>query len=154
MIVSGPGVKGGRQVEAFSYVTDLMPTLLGYLQVPAPEDMDGVDRRDWINDDARVDLPFAAESIAYGPELKAWFDGRLKLHTDDLGKPLGLFDVRSDRSELRNLVARVDSMVVAALRKQLLDWNDEALATAPPQAPPGELTDEMREGLKSLGYVE
>ena len=99
-------------------------------------------------------LTLAAEAIAYGPEVKAWFDGRLKLHTDDLGKPLGLFDVRSDRGELRNLVTRVDSMVVAALRQQLLDWNDEALATAPPKAAPGELTEEMREGLKSLGYVE
>ena len=97
---------------------------------------------------------FAAEAIAYGPELKVWYDGRLKLHTDALGKPLGLFDVRSDRGELRNLVARVDSMVVAALRQQLLDWNDEALANAPAPAEPGSLSEEMREGLKSLGYVE
>jgi len=28
LIVSGPGVKGGRQVDAFSYVTDIMPTVL------------------------------------------------------------------------------------------------------------------------------
>jgi arylsulfatase A-like enzyme len=154
LVIMGPGARPGVVIgESFSLV-DLMPTLLGYLQVPAPEGMDGVDRRDWIGDDARTDLPFAAESIAYGPEIKAWYDGRLKLHTDALGKPLGLFDVRSDRGELRNLVSRVDSMVVAALRQQLLDWNDAALATAPPPADPGTLSDEMREGLKSLGYVE
>ena len=28
LIVSGPGVKGGRRVDAFSYVTDLMPTVI------------------------------------------------------------------------------------------------------------------------------
>jgi arylsulfatase A-like enzyme len=154
LVIMGPGARPGVVVEESISLVDLMPTLLGYLHVPAPEGMDGVDRRAWIDDDERLDLPFAAEAIAYGPEVKAWFDGRLKLHTDDLGKPLGLFDVRSDRGELRNLVARVDSMVVAALRQQLLDWNDEALTTAPPRAAPGELTEEMREGLKSLGYVE
>ena len=28
LIVSGPGVEGGRRVDAFSYVTDIMPTIL------------------------------------------------------------------------------------------------------------------------------
>lgn len=154
LVIMGPGARPGVVIDESFSLVDLMPTLLGYLHVPAPEGMDGADRRGWIEDDARIDLPFAAESIAYGPEIKTWYDGRLKLHTDALGKPLGLFDVRSDRAELRNLVARVDSMVVAALRQQLLDWNDEALATAPPPADPGALSDEMREGLKSLGYVE
>jgi hypothetical protein len=62
--------------------------------------------------------------------------------------------MRGDPGELRNLVARVDSMVVEALRQQLLGWNDDALATAPPAADPGSMTEEMREGLRSLGYVE
>jgi arylsulfatase A-like enzyme len=154
LVLMGPGARPGVVIEEAFSLVDLMPTLLGYLQVQAPDGMDGVDRRGWIADDARLDLPFAAESIAYGPELKVWFDGRLKLHTDELGRPLGLFDMRADPGELRNLVARVDSMVVAALRQQLLDWNDQALASAPPPADPGSMTEEMREGLKSLGYVE
>ncbi len=37
LIVSGPGVKGGRRVDAFSYVTDLMPTLLDVAGIDHPK---------------------------------------------------------------------------------------------------------------------
>ena len=53
-----------------------------------------------------------------------------------------------------NLVDSLDSMVVEALRRQLLDWQEQLLATAPPPLNSATLTEEMREGLKSLGYVE
>jgi arylsulfatase len=41
LIVSGPGVKAGRRVEAFSYVTDLMPTLLEMAGLEHPETFRG-----------------------------------------------------------------------------------------------------------------
>jgi arylsulfatase len=36
LIMSGPGIKGGRQVDGFSYVTDVMPTLLEVAGVEPP----------------------------------------------------------------------------------------------------------------------
>lgn len=154
LILMGPGARPGVTVEQSFSLVDLMPTLLGYLQVPAPDGMDGVDRRSWIEDDAREDLPWAAESIAYGPERKSWTSGGWKLHTDALGTPLGLFDLREDPLEHDDRLAAADSALVDSLRTALLQWNEEALATAPPPLDPGTLTDEMREGLRSLGYVE
>jgi len=37
MIILGPGVKGQRQVDAFAYITDIMPTLLEMAQLKHPK---------------------------------------------------------------------------------------------------------------------
>jgi arylsulfatase len=37
MIIAGPRVKGGRQIDAFSYVWDVMPTVLDLAGIPYPE---------------------------------------------------------------------------------------------------------------------
>ena len=36
LIIAGPGVKGSRQVDSFAYVTDVMPTVLGYARLDHP----------------------------------------------------------------------------------------------------------------------
>ncbi len=37
LIISGPGVKGARQIDSFAYVTDIMPTILEIARVEHPE---------------------------------------------------------------------------------------------------------------------
>lgn len=41
MLVAGPGVKGNRQVDAFTYVWDIMPTILELTGVKHPEKFQG-----------------------------------------------------------------------------------------------------------------
>ena len=41
MLIAGPGVKGGRQVDAFAYVWDIMPTILEFAGIPLPEKYQG-----------------------------------------------------------------------------------------------------------------
>ena len=41
MLIAGPGVKGGRQVDAFAYVWDIMPTILEYAGISHPEEYKG-----------------------------------------------------------------------------------------------------------------
>lgn len=41
LLIAGPGVKGGRQVDAFSYVWDIMPTILEFAGIPHPEQYKG-----------------------------------------------------------------------------------------------------------------
>jgi arylsulfatase len=41
MLIAGPDVKGGRQVDAFAYVTDVMPTILELAGIPHPEEYRG-----------------------------------------------------------------------------------------------------------------
>jgi arylsulfatase len=41
LIISGPGVKGGRQTDAFAYVTDIMPTMLEMAGLDHPTTFNG-----------------------------------------------------------------------------------------------------------------
>jgi len=41
LLVAGPGVKGGRQVDGFAYVWDIMPTILELTGIPHPEKYEG-----------------------------------------------------------------------------------------------------------------
>ena len=41
MIIVGPGVKGQRQVDAFTYVTDIMPTVLEMANLEHPKEYGG-----------------------------------------------------------------------------------------------------------------
>jgi len=41
LLIAGPGVKGGRQVDSFGYVWDLMPTILEFAGVEHPEKYQG-----------------------------------------------------------------------------------------------------------------
>jgi arylsulfatase len=41
MLIEGPGVQGGRQVDAFAYVWDLMPTILEFAGITHPEEYQG-----------------------------------------------------------------------------------------------------------------
>jgi len=41
LVIAGPGVKGGRQVNSFSYVWDVMPTILELAGVSHPEQYQG-----------------------------------------------------------------------------------------------------------------
>ena len=41
LLIAGPGVKGGRQVDSFGYVWDIMPTVLELAGIPHPEKYQG-----------------------------------------------------------------------------------------------------------------
>jgi len=41
VLVAGPGIKGGRRIDAFAYVTDIMPTLLTIAGVKYPNEFKG-----------------------------------------------------------------------------------------------------------------
>jgi len=41
LIIAGPGVKGNRKIEAFAYVTDIMPTILEMAILTKPDEFNG-----------------------------------------------------------------------------------------------------------------
>jgi arylsulfatase A-like enzyme len=41
LLISGPGIKGGRQSDALAYVTDIMPTILKLTGVAYPAELEG-----------------------------------------------------------------------------------------------------------------
>jgi hypothetical protein len=117
--------------------------------------MDGQDRRTWIKARQREDLPVFAEGIAYGSDRIALCDGRYKLIARRDGRPLRFFDLQEDPGERHNAVAEVDSLPFAsAMRDSLVSWSDRLLRDAPQETDTQELSDRMRKGLRSLGYVQ
>jgi len=154
LIVRGPGIPRGLRVEEQFGLVDLMPTLLGWLGIAPPDGMDGEDRRGWLRLRERPALPVGFEAIAYGRDRIGWSDGVTKLITDRTGDPQAWFDLRLDPEELEpRALGAADSSVVQ-LHETLLRWSDAMVADAPPPVALQDLTPEMREGLRSLGYVE
>ncbi len=66
---------------------------------------------------------------------------------------VALFDLESDPGETQNLAGR-DSVEAAWLRSRLNAWIAQQRAAAAPAAPGSALTDEQRENLEALGYVQ
>ncbi len=158
LIFFGAGLEqvttAGRVIPQQFPLTELMPTLLGMLEVPAPDGMDGLDRREWLADPHRAPIPGAVEGIAYGPDLIGWCDGQHKLIAERIGRSLWGFDVAADPRERRDLLTAAPADSLSPLRAALSSWNDRVLLDAPPVAAAGEITPEMEQALKALGYAQ
>jgi arylsulfatase len=117
MIVAGPGVTGGRQIDAFSYVTDLMPTMLKMAGLDHPKTYRG---REVARMSGRslMGVLSGAESQVYGEgdfvggEMQngKWMrQGDMKAVS--VAPPYGsgewhLYDLAKDPGETRNLARR------------------------------------------------
>lgn len=149
LLLMGPDLPSGQRIPQQISLLDLMPTLLSLLGIETPAGMDGADRSAWMADEARADLPVAAEGIAYGVDrLALWQDGS-KVIADRFGRPLWQFDLRTDPRELLALPA-IDPLLL----QQLIAAADGWSAEAPPLLDPARMDPELLEGLRALGYVE
>jgi arylsulfatase A-like enzyme len=101
LIIAGPGVPRGRQVDAFAYLLDVFPTLGELARVPAPEGSEGLSLVP-VLDGRRGSI---RESIftAYGRVQRAVRDDRWKLLIYPKINKTQLFDLRSDPAELHDL---------------------------------------------------
>ena len=114
LLMAGPGVEGGRQVNAFAYVTDVMPTLLGMAGLEAPKEFRG-HAVEPMRGRSMVGVLSGAERTVYDPDVLIggemgngmWMrQGRHKAVS--VAKPYGtgtwkLFDVERDPGETRDL---------------------------------------------------
>ncbi len=67
LLIKGPGVRGGRQVNAFAYVWDIMPTLLELTGIPHPKKYHGreVER---MRGKSLIGLLSGSTKTVYGPD--------------------------------------------------------------------------------------
>lgn len=163
LILHGPGLDGlgfGAQSAGSAKVipqqfplTELMPTLLGWLGAQPPAGMDGSDRREWLADPQRAAIPGAVEAIAYGPDLIGYSDGTRKLIAQRIGPLLWGFDLQRDPAERRDLIHIAPRDSLLDLQQALRAWNDSMVAGAPTPAA-ATMTAEMERALRALGYVQ
>jgi arylsulfatase len=67
LLISGPGVKGGRRIESFAYVTDVMPTLLELTGVKYPSTFQGR-KIEPMRGRSLVKVLNGSTAAAYGPD--------------------------------------------------------------------------------------
>ncbi len=135
LIVRAPGQAGGRNSQLAATV-DLMPTLLDYAAVAAPEAAEGISLRAQIEggatDDDRIVI---CEFRHYCATTQSW-----KLVTKDRTlKPAALYNIGDDPCELENRLDDPDcSEIQAALQAAVTNWRNRVVARV--AADPTELT--------------
>ena len=150
LIVRAPGVPAGR-VGQVVRLTDVMPTVLHLLGMPAPA-MDGVSLAGLLRGDRRdLELEVYAESLypeRFGwSSLRALRSARFKLI--DAPRP-ELYDLGRDPFEERNIYDLRSPLARAMLaRLDDLAGRDDASGGTARADPPSDL----RERLAALGYV-
>jgi arylsulfatase A-like enzyme len=139
LILSGPGVPGGRSTTAFTYLFDLFPTLCDVLALEPPAGFAGESLRPvWEGKKTHI-----RESL-FLPFLdlqRAVRDERWKLIAYPKIGYLQLFDLQTDPYEITNVLDRPENAAhVARLRKLMLEWQtrvgDKLELPAASQSPP------------------
>ena len=152
LVVVGPGVQATRVAEPVS-ITDVLPTLLEALGLPAEHGLDG--RSLWgvlSRGEAAPKRDFVGEATLYGSEKKTLLRWPHKLILDGVTHEGELFRIDDDPGEQRNLMIQQRALV--ELLSSALDRTIRAaLAEESGADETAEIPDKTRERLRSLGYV-
>ncbi len=170
LVIKLPGQEyGGTKVDALTRAVDVMPTVLDVLSLSGPTEMQGESLRPLWEDEEpghrvayaeALQSRFEQKSIqSSGHKLIVEIDAEVVARDGRGHVPAGLasrslFGLRSDPRERRDLLAppaqtddeRRADILEAALR--------EHVAAQTPDVDEVEVGDELREQLRSLGYVE
>lgn len=157
LVMRFPGrAKAGTRRPDRVRIVDIVPTVLDWIGLPQPEQVQGRSLFDASKDGVEGRAAFAQGIVVPGAEadLQMYSQGRWKLIRDERLGSEALFDIESDPRELENLVGRADPTVVVALREaldQLVAENRERSARYP--VAPGKLDRSEIERLETLGYI-
>ena len=119
MLLRVPGGPAGQVIERPVSTVDLMPTLLGQLGIPAPEDAQGVDRL--APDAPAVDATFIEYPTYDSSAQKAWVEGPFKYLWDPLYQTDALYDFVADPAESVDVKDQYPE-VVARAREALREF--------------------------------
>jgi len=152
------GFANSGRDECLASTVDVLPTVADFLGVPRP---DGIDGASLVP--ARGGRPSCGRAVVSERTLEdgaiagaALLYDELKLIVDysEQGRALRLYDLGSDPGEQREISddrrARARQLDADLVRR----LNGDGASLAPWEAVPGELSDEHREALRALGYVE
>jgi arylsulfatase A-like enzyme len=148
------GLRGVR-VSRIVDLGDLMITLLGIAGAPIPESVGGVDLTPGeMNRDARGEEGMAlAAGIGRRPNLHSIRVGRHKLIADIASGDLELYDMVADPGETSDL-SEISKDVVARLVLRLQTELERISAAAPDSGKTVEMSEEIVDRLRALGYVD
>ncbi|MEM6675617.1 MAG: sulfatase [Planctomycetota bacterium] len=125
MILRIPDAHRGRVIKRPVSTVDLVPTLLGVLGIPAPEDAHGVDRL--AGGGPAADATFIESPTYDSSAQKAWVEGRFKCLWDPVFHTEALYDLEADPAETKD-VKDAHPDVVARARRALEEFRVAHLA--------------------------
>ena len=153
LIIKIPGSRGTR-IDAPVELVDVIPTVFAALGVAAPYRFQGINLLPIINGEQRIDSDRTRFSSQV--ERSAVLKGGWKLVLGEAAN-VSLYDWRSDPRELQNVLEE-NPAVAAELReefdKMLADGHDLVQNFVQPADQELEITDELREQLEALGYLD
>ena len=131
LLIAGPGIKGHRQVDAFSYVTDIMPTVLDIAELKHPKKYRGRKIESMRGRSMLGLLSGSKEEIYDEKEMVGGEMGTGKWMRQgdykavEVPKPYGngkweLYDVKNDPGETKNLATKKPEL----LRKLKESWEE------------------------------
>lgn len=152
LIMRGPGLPAGARVPTVASLIDVLPTLLGLLDIPVPAGVDGVFLGGaWDAEHAppapRFVFAEADHNNAEADIKRAVRSQHHKLHFDRATGELALYDLTGDAGEATDIAAQ-NAATVDVMRTQLERFM--TIETTGQALPP--LSDEEAEKLRTLGY--
>jgi arylsulfatase A-like enzyme len=105
MVISGPGIAGGRKVDGMCHIMDLCPTICDLAGVPAPQALDARSLKPAL---ANPGTPLRTEVIAAFRHFQRavrtdrW---KLILYNVEGKRVTQLYDLREDPLEMKNLAS-------------------------------------------------
>ncbi len=162
LIIRMPGAPAGLRIDEPVSQVDILPTLLDLLGQPVPEGLDGRSLADYVRGGrpAAPPTPLFSHIDRYLHGRTGLREGQLKIvhsdTTDARDEPASieweLFDLKQDPDETHNLAAdRVSDL--DSLRRRLAAMED-SMRMGNTERQSIELSDELRNQLIELGYVE
>ena len=159
LIVKPPG--GAPPVERVGTqvrLIDISPTILDYLELPAPIEGQGESLRPLMEGEPGIHRPSFAEALIYFGEKKSIDDGRYRLILSPNSGSVELFDLAEDPGERRN-IAEEHPEITARLRQELTAHLQQQEEYRQSLASSGDsemttLDDRMKNRLRALGYLQ
>ena len=158
LVLRGPGIPK-RRIATQVGTVDLFATIVDYFDLRAPTDTASRSLRPLLAGKAEADREVYLCCMAHGPQLHGTTDGRFKYAIYD---PEGdgsfsgsdvLFDLEQTPPELRN-AARSEPDAYRRLRERTLSRAQRNLSRGRAISESREISPEMLEQLRALGYVE
>ena len=153
-----------RRVETPVSLLDLYPTLVDLLGLKAPGAFDGESALALLRKDTQtaprvlyfeLRSPQLAQNVSQlGVSLKGIREGEWKLvAADDEERPVQLFDLTRDPSELIDVAAE-HGEVVTRLQAKLTSWLSTRRPVPPDAGPVPVVDDSVKERMRALGYSQ
>jgi len=134
LLISGPGIKGGRQNDSFAYVWDLMPTILDTAGIKHPEQYNGnkVERirgkslRGILTNNSSI--PYEKNAFVGGEMLNGKWMRQGDYKAVSVAAPYGigdwhLYNIKDDPGETKDL-ANEHPEILTKLQKQWEEYAD------------------------------